>query len=81
MRCSHDAHPGCQILFCGPVNGMADQLLTQQQAACWWPRLLVLGSRGSDPGFYKFSGKSSLKLNHRGGLGLLAETGTPVAVW
>jgi hypothetical protein len=31
---------------------------------------LVLGSRESDPGFYNFSGKSSLKLNHRGGLSL-----------
>jgi len=70
MGCSHDAHPGCQILFCGPVNGMTNQLLAQQQAACWWPGLLVLGSRESDPGFYKFSGKSSLKLNHRGGLSL-----------
>ncbi len=38
MSCSHDAHPDCQILFCGPVNGMTDQLLAQQQAACWWPQ-------------------------------------------
>ncbi len=32
--------------------------------------LLVLGSRESDPGFYNFSGKSSLKLNHKGGSSL-----------
>jgi hypothetical protein len=41
MRCSHDAHPDCQILFCGPVNGMTDQLQAQQQAACWWPQLPI----------------------------------------
>jgi len=32
--------------------------------------LLVLGSRESDPRFYNISGKSSLKLNHKGGSSL-----------
>ncbi len=31
-----------KILFYGPVNGMTDQLLAQQQAACWWPQLLPI---------------------------------------